>query len=59
MLHGLPNLEELACCSVHWTNPIGSHAGAEFTMPPDWEAGSRTLPPFAPKIRNIQVCVTA
>ncbi|KAI1784988.1 hypothetical protein LXA43DRAFT_171741 [Ganoderma leucocontextum] len=53
ILHGLPNLEELTCDSVRWVAPGGSHLGANFTKQPDWAAGRRTLPPFAPKLREL------
>ncbi|KAI1784994.1 hypothetical protein LXA43DRAFT_1100840 [Ganoderma leucocontextum] len=57
MLHGLPNLEELACKSVRWINitPGGSHPNADFTKQPDWAAERRTLPPFAPKLRELRL----
>ena len=60
MLHGLPNLERLSCDGVRWINPGGSHPDADFTKQPDWMPGRRALPspPFAPKLRELMVCVT-
>ncbi|KAM5545170.1 hypothetical protein V8D89_001281 [Ganoderma adspersum] len=55
MLHGLPNLEDLACSSVCWITPGGSHPGADFTQQPDWAAGRCVLPPFAPKLRRLHL----
>ncbi|KAI1784991.1 hypothetical protein LXA43DRAFT_171791 [Ganoderma leucocontextum] len=55
MLHGLPNLAALACISVRWIAPGGSHPCADFTKQPDWAAGRRTLPPFAPKLRKLSL----
>ncbi|KAI1784981.1 hypothetical protein LXA43DRAFT_171537 [Ganoderma leucocontextum] len=49
MLHGLPNLETLACDGVRWIT-LG---GADFTKPPYWVAWRRILPPFAPKLRTL------
>ncbi|KAM5545177.1 hypothetical protein V8D89_001288 [Ganoderma adspersum] len=53
MLHGLPTLEKLACISVRWITPGGSHPGADFTKPHDWTAGRHSFPPFAPKLRKL------
>ncbi|PIL32985.1 hypothetical protein GSI_05103 [Ganoderma sinense ZZ0214-1] len=55
MLNGLPNLEELACHSVRWIAPGGSHPGADFATQPEWVAGKDTLPPFAPKLRKLSL----
>lgn len=53
MLHCLPNLAELTCYSVHWIATGGWPPGANVT--PDWALGTTTLPPFAPKLRNLIV----
>nr|VWO97957.1 C3H1-type domain-containing protein [Ganoderma boninense] len=58
MLHGLPNLSLLACTSVHWIAPGGSHPGADFTEQPEWAAGKDIVPPFAPNIRQLWVSAT-
>ncbi|PIL32934.1 hypothetical protein GSI_05052 [Ganoderma sinense ZZ0214-1] len=55
MLHALPNLEGLTCRSIDWLTPGGSHPGAGFTRQPDWEDGRCTAPPFAPKLRRLQL----
>ena len=58
MIHGLPNLKHLACSSVRWLAPGGSHPDADFTRKPDqWLPHGHTLPPFAPKIRKLWVRV--
>ena len=60
MLHGLRNLEELTCISVHWMDPGGSHPDADFTKQLDWTTcgnrGLLCLPPFAPKLCELWVC---
>ncbi|PIL26629.1 hypothetical protein GSI_11295 [Ganoderma sinense ZZ0214-1] len=53
MINALPNLEELACDSIRWIAPGGSHPGADFMKQPEWAAGKDTLPPFAPKLRKL------
>ena len=58
MLHAVPNLEQLQCEYVRWLVHGGSHAGADIMKPPDWvAAGLNTLPPFAPKLRQLTVRV--
>ncbi|PIL32980.1 hypothetical protein GSI_05098 [Ganoderma sinense ZZ0214-1] len=53
MLHGLPNLENLACSFVRWLTPGGSYPGTDITSEPEWLPDGRTLPPFAPKLRRL------
>ena len=59
LIRGLPSLESLACCSVCWIAPGGSHPGADFMQPPDWTTMGPSLPLFAPMVRSLEVRVIA
>ena len=57
MLHGLPNLQALACTFVRWITTGGAHPSADLTRELDWGAERHTIPLFAPKLRELVVRV--